>query len=460
MSATPQSFGPVGTIQELQSLVNKIASDNAGSLLLFRGQTTLHDAVRSSLSRPNVRYEPDVERGFSAIAGQILGHESVTVGNVPFRRAVLQHYGVKTQYVDLTSDPKIAAWFATNTLEPRNLVYGGTPLRKLDQSRYKRRVDGLGYMLVFGIPNAAELLSKRRLFDISKLDPFLRPCRQQAWLLSDRRPLLPDPNDFWIATITINCSEFESVESSKNLFPLPSEDAGYKALLNIPFVEVPNDWLCKDDTDLLDPKRLKIVFGMRALPVPEYVHNEKIDEYDHKWSDRTLTEPEPMQMWVRWQFELGDQLLGVQGNVANAVKLTLSPRAKQIIDEPWDDLPLRWPSLGSDELLFTFSQYGYDKVDEIDFPYQGVWLHRDKELIIEHPMTADRDTLNVHAGHVFEFIGQDLQMYDLPTSCACNSPESHETRVRAMLRLSTLIEAEMLVLIPHPLHIPNWYIVL
>jgi hypothetical protein len=75
-------------------------------------------------------------------------------------------------------------------------------------------------------------------------------------------------------------------------------------------------------------------------------------------------------------------------------------------------------------------------------------------------MTADRDTMNVHAGHVFEFIGQDLHRYDLPTSCACGVPGEHEARVRAMLKLSALVEDEILTLIPHPLRIPNWYIVL
>jgi hypothetical protein len=118
------------------------------------------------------------------------------------------------------------------------------------------------------------------------------------------------------------------------------------------------------------------------------------------------------------------------------------------------------PRLGSDELFFTFSKFGYDKVWDIEYPYHGVWLHRDKELILEHPMTADRETLAVHAGHVFEFIGQDLQLYNLSTSCPCGRPEEHERRVRAMLRISSLVEAEYLIMVPHPFPIPDWYFVL
>ena len=143
------------------------------------------------------------------------------IRNVPFRRAVLQHYSVQTHYIDLTSDIAVAAWFATSKLNPRKVLYAGDPLRSLDQSTYTRRPDGLGYIPIFAIPNADELIATQRLFDISNLEPFLRPTRQRAWLMSDRAPLLPDPNDFWAATITVDCARFQSTLSMPHLFPPP-----------------------------------------------------------------------------------------------------------------------------------------------------------------------------------------------------------------------------------------------
>jgi hypothetical protein len=277
--------------------------------------------------------------------------------------------------------------------------------------------------------------------------------------MSDRAPLLPDPNDFWAATITVDCAHFQSVLSMPQLFPPPAEDKGYASLTNIPFVEIPDEWMRKDEEPRTE-KDLKIDFGIRALPVPEYTARTDKDEFDHKWSDRTLTEAKPMQMWPAWNFELTDEIPSISGNVAKATKLTLSPRAQSILHNPVDDIPLRWPNLGTDELLFTFAQFGHDKVCDIEYPYHGVWLHRDKELVIEHPMTADEDVMNVHAGHVFEFIGQDLQRHDIEASCKCGRPEGHEARVRAMLRLSALVEIEVLSMIPHPLNFSNWYFVL
>lgn len=461
MTVNRLELGPVDSATALLSAVEQVSASHPKSLLLFRGQNNLHPTVRSGLSRPDVRYEPDVDRGLSAVAGDILGHESISAGNLPLRKAILQHYGYKTHYVDLTADPDIAAWFASNKFVPRPIIYGGSPIRKIEQVRYVRREEGVGFVIVLAFPNAEELRTKRRLFDISTLDPFLRPSRQKAWLLYDRKPLLPDPNKFWVATISIDCSKFASPFSSNYLFPLPSDDVGFKALLNIPFVEVPAVWL--EEPREGEPRRAGspgFDLGMRALPVPEHVHSEDKDEYNHKWNDTTLTEPKPMQAWVSWKFDLDQEIPGIRGNIREATKVTISPRARSVLYGAPEEVPLRWPSLGTDELFFTFAQLGYDKVFEIEYPYHGVWLHRDKDLLIEHPMSSDEDSLGVHSGHVFEFIGQELLRQDLPTSCTCDSPNSHETRVRAMLRLSALIEVENLILLPHPLRIPNWYFAL
>jgi len=454
-------IGPISSVDELHSAVSSFSETKPGHFLLFRGQNNLHMTLRSRLSRPDVRFEPDVDRGLSAIAGSILGHDAVTPRNIPFRKAVLQHYGYKTHYIDVTSDPVVAAWFASNQFEPRPILYGGALIRRIEQIRYTRRTDGIGFVLVLAISNAEELKTSRRLFDISTLDPFLRPTRQKAWLLYDRKPLLPDPNDFWDATISIDCSKFIADLTSNYLFPLPNEDVGYRALLNIPFVEVPGA-LLRDEPEPNPPRGRISDFdlGMRALPVPEYVHSETGDEYDHKWSDSALTEPGPMKLWVKWNFDLESEFSDIHGNIRGTTKVTLSPRARSILYEPPGEIPLRWPDLGTDELFFTFSQFGFDKVYDIEYLYHGVWLHRDKDLIFEHPMTSDEKSLNVHSGHVFEFVGGEILRQNLPSSCPCDAPDSHESRVCAMLRLSWLIEADYLVLVPHPVRIPNWYFVI
>jgi hypothetical protein len=458
-------LGPVDSADALQSVVKQLAESLPDHLLLFRGQNNLHPRLRSGLSRTEVRYEPDVDRGFSAIAGSILKHRSLSTQNIPFRKAVLQHYGYPTHYVDLSSDVLVAAWFATHKSEPRRFIYIGAPFRLIDQQIYIRRQEGPGYVLILAIPNAGALKKQRRLFDISTLEPFLRPQRQKAWLIYDRNPLLPDPNTFWVASIAVDCPKFNSDLSSNHLFPLPTEDKGFETLLGLPYVEVPSFWVGNKEGQEADPqeekeKKVGLDFGMRALPLPEYPHSIPKDEYNHKWNDRTLTEPAPMQAWVTWQFDLSSQFADIKGNISVSTKITLSPRVKPILYSAPDDVPLRWPSLGTDELFFTFAQYGHDKVLDIEYPYEGVWLHRDKDLIFEHQMTSDEDVLGVHPGHVYEFVGEELLRQEVSPSCECKSPETHDARVRAMLRLSAFIEIEEVVLVPHPFRIPNWYFAL
>jgi FRG domain len=226
MTASRPAIGPVDSVEALLSSIASLSESNPGHLLLYRGQNNLHPTVRSRLSRPDVRYEPDVEQGLSAIAGNILGSDIITPRNIHFRKAVLQHYGYKTHYVDVTSDPVVAAWFSTSRFESHPLLYGGALTRRIEQVCYVTRTEGIGFVLVLAVPNAEALKARRRLFDISTLKPFLRPGRQKAWLLYDRKPLLPDPNEFWVATISVDCSKFKSELSSNYLFPLPTEDVG------------------------------------------------------------------------------------------------------------------------------------------------------------------------------------------------------------------------------------------
>jgi FRG domain len=365
MTANSVSLGPVDSVESLRAAIAQVAVLHPGCLLLFRGQNNLHPTLKSGLSRPEIRYHPDVEQGFSAIAGAILGHDSLSSNNVAFRKAVLQHYGFPTNYIDLTSDPEVAAWFATHTAHENIVMYGGWPIRHLDRRSYERRQDGQGYVLVLAIPNAEELKTRRRLFDLANLDPFVRPFRQKAWLIYDRKPLLPDPNGFWVANITVDCTKFVSSLSIREMFPPPTEDKGYAALLSLPFVEVPGTWLPASAEKREAPP---IDFGIRAFKIPEYAGMNRKDEYNHKWNDRIHTEPKPMQSWVTWDYDLAGEFPGIQGNIKAATKITISPPASAALFAMPADTPLRWPSLGTDELFFTFAQHGHDKVDDIEYP--------------------------------------------------------------------------------------------
>lgn len=456
-----KTYDPIRTVDDLMKIREELDQQFPEHLLLFRGQNSDYQIIRSGLARSDVRLQPDVEQGWRVLAGLILGDEGESFSSTPFRKAVLQHYGLPTHYIDVTSDIEVAAWFASNKYESRNMVWGGNPPRRIKQASYMKREQGIGFIIVMAIPK--HLQQSDRIIDLSHLKPFVRPQRQKAWLIYDRQPLLPDPNDFWVATIRVDCQFMSLPFTTEYLFPPPLEDPGYARLLNFPFLQVPSFLLCKNeerDKEIQNPSDIQL--AMRAIDVPDYVNTYGDKHYNHKWNDITLFEPTAMQSWVNWTFPLGDLYPGFNSDINEATKLTLSPRALEILYEHNRNVPLQWPELGSSNLLFTFSQYAHDKVDDIEFPFEGVWLHKDQDLILEHQVTADMNVMNIHAGHAYQFIGGQLAREQMLKSCICSKPEIHDIRVQAMLRLSSLLKMEKIVLVQHPMGrgFSKWFLVL
>src|SRR5207253_421399 len=104
----PKRFGPLQTLPEIQSIVREISKQNPECLILFRGQRRLHETIRSGRARPNARIHRDVEAGWRSLAGQMLGLAQEQNSNA-YAKAILQHYGMATHFVDLTESIEVAA---------------------------------------------------------------------------------------------------------------------------------------------------------------------------------------------------------------------------------------------------------------------------------------------------------------------------------------------------------------
>lgn len=452
--------------EQLGPIHDEIVAKYPNHVILSRGQRTLPETLRSGRRRPGVEVNADVEQGWSAVAGKIIAEDGKAQNALHLRKAVLQHYGFVTDYLDLTSDIHIAAWFATNESHSRTTFWGGGPPRRFSQTRYTRRVEGTGYVVVVAVPRAEIEKESPTVFDISRLQHLVRPQRQRAWLMLAHPPLLPDPNAYWIATVELDCEHVDIPFSTNDLFPTTEDDPGYRALLSFPFVQAQIALLANDRTEGSAEsyefflKNGIPYFAVRAIDAPEYVNQYGHGYYDHKWKDITVFEPTPMQNWFTWNFALKDYHPDIEGNIGTASKVSISPRGCDVLAQEDASVPLVWPRLESEDLLFTFSQYAYDKVDDLTWPFQGVWLHRSGDLVLEHPITADHEQLNVHAGHAYEFAGNRLIRREMEHSCPCAYPESHDRRVRQMLSLTSRLEREELFLIPHPMMLPNCYVVL
>lgn len=433
-------MGEIESYEELESAIASVASAHPECLILYRGQRQLYDSVRAGRGRPNYHSAPLVESGWASLADKLLGLED---SRPDLAQSILQHYGYETFFVDLSSDPKVAAWFATNDFSSERNLYIGNQMRLVNVASYEKPANSIGYFMVFAIPDPEALKDRGRLVDLSELDTdFLRPHRQQGWLLLDRPPTRPTPDDFLIATFELALPEFE-VEIEAELFPTEDEDRAFAKMREMPYVQF-DQYSDEDDEN-------PTACAVRLLNFPEYQFGN-----NHKWNDVTLYEPLPMREWKIWRANLRDAVDGPDADIKDTTKISISPTAYELL-EGADSAPLKWPELGKDGLFFTFCQLDHDKYIDHGPPYQGVWLQRDSDLIFETPMEVVDDSLSVLGGHPFFFKDGVIERQEMPKSCRCDHPETHNKRLEMMLRIQHLVEGRKLILLPHPYFSEDWF---
>lgn len=438
-----QFLGTVASESELTAIVCSLEETHRDKTLFFRGQTKLYPTISSSRSRSQNPQPSLIATAWSAFASNALALPvpDAFSGQV---QAILQHYGMPTYFVDVTRDPQVAAWFATHQHVSKDHVYVGGAFRRFPHTWHEKQTVS-GYVLVLGVPDVDRLIHDRRLFDLSSLPAtFVRPHRQRAWLMLNRPPTKPDPNDFVIGMIEVT-SNFTSSHSQRTLFPTTDEDPCYARLLSLPFVETPMDWPTGDaEADKLIKGGL---VADRALAVPEY--RERNEQPNRKWTDIWISEPPPMRLWKGWRFDLSTVHPPLQGDIRDTCKVTLSPTAKQRLDAA-SHLSLAWPELGSNGLFFTYAGLDSDKFCDFAPPFYGVWLQKHEDLIVETPMEASGESLTVMPGHVYQFGNAVLSRQTTPNGCTCRFPDTHDARITAALRLSAAVAAGIVLMVPHP----------
>lgn len=460
---SPNVSKPVSSLPELQETIAGLQRVYPGFQFLYRGQTELHERVRSSKSRGPQAVNPEVQAGWRALACGMLGLPYAE-GSTRFAEAILQHYGAPTHYVDLTHDPRVAAWFALHRAKQDTQLYAGTCFREVTYICYDRIDSEHGYVLVFAFPDAASLAKLDLLFPLEGLPAnFVRPVRQKGWLMLDQPPIVPSPNQFWISSIPIICRSFTTDLTCDYLFPGPDQDPAFKALATLPYVQVPVSYFrsepqktCSREEDSYE----KFCFASRALALPEYLRSPTGEAINHKWEDFVIFEPDPMRMWKNWRSELSDTYPELTGNIGLSTKITIAPSAFSLLTAEANAL-CSWPSAGSNDILFTFAALDHDKVTEHGPTYNGVWLHREGDLILEIPIVSDENVMSTTPGHGYLLREGRLSRVPVAKSCTCDQPQSHDRRVFSVLQISRLVKDGKLLFLPHPrLSKLGWFVVL
>lgn len=189
-------------------------------------------------------------------------------GDPAYQQALLQHYGWRSFYVDCTSNPAVAAWFASHSYseEPKLEMSEDCDERPVWLKKRMARYDfneGLGHLYVIDKQAAAEVgLADLATLTVEGFRP--RTLAQSAWLIGPLRNK-PVPQNCYIAQITAPRSILRDYAAShglvdtNTLFPSISEDPILKALLSLPWDEI------KIDDGIKDLPAFR-----RTLELPEY----------------------------------------------------------------------------------------------------------------------------------------------------------------------------------------------
>lgn len=121
---TPPSYSirsSAGSAAELLSLTSALREQNPGRVLMFRGQTHNYLPTPSAAREPATP-EERLRRRYAAVTWEAaaaavmpgyLPHQPIgTAKRIALGMAVLQHYGFRSWFIDITPDPMIAAWFS------------------------------------------------------------------------------------------------------------------------------------------------------------------------------------------------------------------------------------------------------------------------------------------------------------------------------------------------------------
>lgn len=185
-----------------------------------------------------------------------------------YQQALLQHYGWRSFYVDCTSNPGVAAWFASqsyseeSTLEISEDCHENPVWLKKRMARYDFH-KGQGHLYVLSRDTVANV----GLVDLATLTvdgSRPRTVAQSAWLIGPLRDKNL-PQDCYVAQITAPREAFRDyavthgLTDTNTLFPSPTEDPILRALLGLPWDEIKH----RESLPNLPAFR-------RALDLPEY----------------------------------------------------------------------------------------------------------------------------------------------------------------------------------------------
>lgn len=421
-------------VNDLETLRKCLAVYGDG--FLFRGQTNDYAAadgtpsLTSSFERKGCI--PPLMLKWIFYVDELLRRGGFDVNRpdlMPFTQGLLQHYGWRSFFVDLSSDPAVAAWFSSHSFESqRRLDLCETPSENgvmlvVQAASYKDNKEN-GHLYVL----SKELLEERDHTLVSLVDDLTtdfssRLQVQKAWLagvFGSQRRLSPAAISAHItgpASVFRDFARAAGFQATDDLFPPPEQDKLLENLLSLP-------------RERMEYDGLPFPFYRRSLDIPEYQDSfvKHLPVTTALFAPFWLSETEPPEtneLWIHVPEET------FYGHTRLDQPL---PRLSEILHQ--NDIT----NIESKNLIC------YPGVPKSTTFEKGVSVRRVSGNVFEVcgiSVDYQGDQLiggGVANGYRYELVGgARLIRRESPTDCRCGDPHRHSLHLRALVVLNDML---------------------
>jgi hypothetical protein len=419
----------VNSLAELKQRLKRF-----GTNYLFRGQTRHHTlasgppSLTTSFARKGCI--PPLMLKWIFYATELLRRGGVDIDNpqtMHIVQALLQHYGWRSFYVDLSADQSVASWFAGNVFREKHETHMCEDTREVGVmlvhfgARYEAHNDS-GHLYVLDKQQISdcghELID---LQDSFKSDSRTRFEVQKAWLASCFRAQTELNPRAIVAHISAPGSVFrelarehEFVETA-SIFPGPEDDKILANMLSLPWS--------------LAGGLTSMKFYRRSLQIPDY----HVTFVKHLPPTTTLYSP----FWLEEMNETSRN--EVHLHVPEEVFYSVTD-----IDQP---IPCLLSKLNHHNILLLESRnlICQPAVPENTTYDKGVRIERiNRDLIQVSSVTVDYPsdqirTIGVSLGYHYRLDNQKLVRAPSPEDCPCGDPMRHVYHLRAIATVEQLL---------------------
>lgn len=238
-------FIEVKSREDFEFWSNEILSEYENEKLVFRGQTRDRPLVpsmrRGEGNLPSPGCIPSLTGNWNVCANRLVSKLRATPPTDIEIQGVMQHYGYRSFFVDVTSDRKIALWFALHEFTSEKAPFHvDEELRSavFQWAKYSSTPTGFMYSIVIPNENSNEYLD---LVDVMP-ESATRVWKQQAGAIFCS-PGARSVDSLVVAKMQIVDNGWfrESSQNAKTteLFPPPSSDLFYRCLCTVPYFIAP-----------------------------------------------------------------------------------------------------------------------------------------------------------------------------------------------------------------------------